>query len=196
MQKKKYIIVNNAYREKLIVDSITPTVTKERYQYRQGQIGLIHPDVVNFYNNFNANIKKHCSLSNDSPIENILNILSRGFTQQSTSGIVELYKHQESNIPIVTYNERRKEYLLINLVEGEFKTIHKNLNKTLESFGEQAKYLKAFDILKPENIGSIVMEVAQKEISDEYIKHQLEHLKIMNSLGRKGVVNNSMIRGH
>ncbi len=200
MESKKYIVVTDAFRQRMISNHFfairEPDVRRETYGYRKGHLGLIHTSIINFYDNLEENMKKHTAKTDKNG-----RILSYSlFPKLISEGddALPFYNHEKNDMPILMHE---KYYFLITLKNGEFREIEGtdlsavktgikkiyeeiyNVNKiqeqTFDSLIEQWRHLEAFDILMEHKIHEIPMEAAYTEIKDETIIHEKRFLEAL-----------------
>src|SRR3989339_1402994 len=182
MSKKIPIIIEDAVRYSLIDDHFSCEVSKRPFQYRKGEIGLIDPEIVDFYSNLKENLRK-CKPSRKS----IFNLAgfpsSHQVVHRMEWGLGSIFYHSSPDkIPILVYEEsfprglRTLSYLLINLREGEFRDL---------TDSEKRKNSKLIQALKTweyhhDGVQDLAMENARAEISEAEIsvrKDLLESFK-------------------
>ena len=214
MSEKSYVVVTEAVREKMWDDYRPPAcidVKKTSYQYHRGQLGLLHPLIVEFFSDYEQNVRKA-----GEGIDILVKMATkRGMTTSiPTSGLMaEFYRHKEGDIPILTTDSVRGElkYVMLILSEGEFEKISgtkllgvqkevkeiyqrkgivcgnrysgKSAEETLEmKLKEQWKTLECFEQLRGDLIETIPIEVAQKNIPEEVLIRKKDFLKNLYEL--------------
>lgn len=196
MADKKYVIVTNAYRQTLHKDSFMCAVEVHTSNYRSGELGLIHPAIVDFYSDLENNMKKS---PGDERFGGAKLASPPAKPYSDDIALTGMYKHDKRDIPVLLYanlgsiyNPRYSDYLMITLRDREFLPIRgTDLDSVKRAFymkskksaylekkiDEVWKHLEAFDILKNNEIHSIPIEVACRYISDEYVKQEEKYLR-------------------
>jgi hypothetical protein len=159
--KKQFVVFHNAVREHMWSDRYTCKASKEVYNYREGELGLINSQIDSYFKNDFSKVKCY---------------ICRPYWES-----LALYKKEADDSHILIFD---KEYLIVPLKKDEFQILEESgLNRALKEdfYKERYKHLKAFDILSPK-ISKIPIEVALKKVSDEQIKQEEKHLENMAKL--------------
>ena len=102
LEEPKYIVITNAKRQSLWTDSFSYEVHLETKDYRRGDLGLLHPDILSFYSNLEENMKK---------IKDTIGpFAGLGFSSsvpqcRPVSGLLmDFYKRKEGDIPVLIFD--------------------------------------------------------------------------------------------
>lgn len=215
MDEKTYIVVTNAHRE--IMTHSKPGLRSRTgvmgYSYRKGDLGLIHPEIVEFYSDLSNNMQNESGTG------------SKSYHAIPTSGmLIEVFKYNQEDVPILMWkgnlsgdrsyaplqtNER--DHFLVALKEGEYSKIEgndlvavkqgvneiyskyrinnsqpsRNSGELEKATEEQWKMLeKADNFIRENGIDHIPLEMAQRHIEDSSISN-VQSLKERLDANRK-----------
>ena len=178
---KRYAVVTNATRQTFSYNPYqNGNVERGSYDYRRGELGLLHPTIIDFFGSYEENMRMHAAKS-----------------IMATKASPIIYFHEEGDIPVLLYaqsligwsHKRPVQYLIAILKDGEFEEISdtdfghvrnsvvdvRTRNKIYtpndfeRSLDEQYRHLTSFDILMSHRIHDIPVETAWYSISDDYL---------------------------
>ncbi len=230
--QNRYAIITGAERERLVTDSkrvvdtpgIDPmysgyeehteySVKKERYLYRQGWIGLLHGQIVDWYMNFGENARMRNGRHYLPKIFDVAGFRETVFRPTLSSDIlttvesndikinkIESYLNNNSLVPILLHNSKhtygtKDGYFIALLKKGEFIRLHgQDLKQKIKSAA------KKHNISIQENIEDIIrslesfdkygpkvydipLEEAPFKISNEDVGHERLSVGLNNQPG-------------
>ena len=199
MKDKSYIIVANAERQVMTTNkhalkqpNFKPIVERRSYDYREGDLGMLHPSAIDFFRNFSP--KKP---SRNSGILSTVTAYERGnFLDTIGTGI------DSDEFPVVMYDKEVRigeGYIIVPLMQSEFVRLRgKSLDYIKKKIAgweekedliaacrqdglddwieEQYRHLGAFETLMNGRYDQIPVERTKRKISDEKIKSETEFL--------------------
>jgi hypothetical protein len=177
--QKSYVRITNATRQYLWQDSGLCKAHIETQKYREREIGLLHPEIVEFYSDLEKNMmrtsKGKIAELFGKPTDAYMKLPQSRKWQGDESFI--FYKPYPRDIPILMYDTRmdgNKGYFIATLRKGEFEIVPNP--KT------EMPYLEAFDILMKGKIFEIPIEVAEHEVSKERAKSLERYLRELKEI--------------
>ena len=204
MINKKYVVITTAPRARLEEEYSPPkaiNATATPYDYRKGHLGLLHPQIAEYFRNYSGHLKG--SLQKIDIMEWYTQ--KRGPKIISLSNLLEPFEPHSEDIPILFHGEYfwpacGEEYVIGHFRRGEFAelegldldsvkeqftqthaerginifAVQKNLENYVES---QWLELEEFQHFSPSLIDTIPIEVTMRKISPENILSVQEFLK-------------------
>lgn len=195
MKGEKYVIVSSAVRERINRTSDKdhkPIAKVEALDYRKGDLGLFHPAIIDFYSDYDNNMKR---VQDEEGLSRMFSEGSR--TIPSASNIDHhFYEHDKKGIPILLYNGNltegrqtdfkgeEKGYFIILLRDGEFN----HLERSSLTFARKSikKFFKENDLkFRKEQTDPILG--GKVDTLDSVIEHHWNYLKAFDITHRKRV---------
>lgn len=176
---KSYVKITNATRQYLWGDSgLCKAHIETDKEYRHGEIGLLHPDIVEFYSDLENNMMR----ASKGKVSELFGKMTDAYMKLPPSrkwrGDEPLfYQCDKRDTPILMYDTRmdgNKGYFIVTLRKGEFEIIP---NPRIEM-----PYLEAFDILMKGKIFEIPIEVAERKIEIERAKSLERYLRELKEI--------------
>ena len=192
--KNQFVVIKNAIRQYKRLDYGLCKAQRGTANYRENEIGMIHPEITNHIKKINSGeINKY-----------FISIFM---------GEIMFYKpsNDETSILIHEKNHDKDRYLITNLRKNEFKTLQSSKFEDIlkeaginvqkdeykeSSLKESYKHLTAFDILKP-NLEDIAIELSAREVSDEQLNNwqgYLNKIKDMEMRRRSSPIDDTVYK--
>jgi len=193
LEKPKFFVVGDAKRKIIHVDSDYNTKVEDR-EYRNGEVGLFHPIMLDYF----MNPKRPIGV--EIPVE-------LG-TQWGPGGF---YKYKKGEIPLVMWKDkgRNGNFFATFFREGELVEVEENLDsicdESIKHFNigamamkltiprtnreeqfrvmldERYRHLRTFEILMYDRLHLVTPEIARMEVTDEDIKQAVKDYKTRES---------------
>lgn len=195
-KQPRFVIINGPSRQTLSSNPRTCQARVNHYTYRKGDLGLLHPSIVEFYSDYNSNTK-------DLPIS--------CFPARTSFLDLGTYTYHEEDIPILLFEgyllfggpskiQTKRDYFIAPLREREFtelsSTSLSQLKKEIKTFYQEKRispycrkdtlnreiknqynHLQNLDDLLARGIHTIPIETSKREISSDTIRSAQDLLK-------------------
>jgi hypothetical protein len=204
---RKFAIITNARRETMYstYPSVNPEVKVSAYDYRKGELGMIHPRILDFYSDLEKNLRKSAGkeygkiqLSSD---DDVCIPGSQSFFS-ATDMAPYPYKQEKDDIPVLMYSLQsrmptRQGYFIGIFKRGEFSEISRleitDVKKEAEKIcarnklgswksienmiDETWRHLIVFEVLMKGKFDQIPVEISYKKISQSDVSIQEKLVK-------------------